>query len=71
MRLRDIETEVEIGDILTLKEIDGDKTEKDKVISVFNSDNPDPHDWYFHIRTEKFDYDFQNFFEVLSIEKSN
>lgn len=71
MKLRDIETQVEVGDLLTLKEIDGTRIVKQKVVSVYNSANPDLDDWYFHVRTENYDYDFQNFFEVVGIEKCN
>ena len=71
MKLRDIETNVEVGDFLTLREIDGTRTEKDRVVSVYNWDNPDLEDWYFHVRTENHDYDFQNFYEVIGIEKSH
>lgn len=53
---------IEVGNILTLRELNSDRIIKEKVTKV---ENPLIEDSYFQIRTENLDFDFQNFYEII------
>ncbi len=59
---------IEINDMLLLEDIDNPVIQiKEKVVSIYN---PKTEDTFFQIRTENYDYDFQNFFNIIEIIKS-